>query len=164
MHFVVAERRPVEPVFEQAGMAYGPHPEPGSEASKEAAWKRKNDVGTGPVGQWTKVPDKKKVAALKASVTSKNASDASSMAASAPAKAMQKVGAPPKAATQKATAVKTIPDAAQVVPKAEVLRISIGVKRPVSAEPSSVQSKKQAKVTKAPSSTPASACKAAAPS
>jgi hypothetical protein len=58
-------------VFKQAGVAYGPHLEPGSEASKEAAKKRNNDAGVGPVGKRMKVPGKKKAAAPKAHVAPK---------------------------------------------------------------------------------------------
>jgi hypothetical protein len=71
-------------IFEQASVAYCPRPEPGSEASKEAARKRKNDAVAGPVGKQTKVPDKKKVDAPKASMTSKTAGVASSKADFAP--------------------------------------------------------------------------------
>jgi hypothetical protein len=36
---------PVNQAFEKVGMSYGPHPEPGTEAGKEAARKRKTDTG-----------------------------------------------------------------------------------------------------------------------
>jgi hypothetical protein len=42
---MVPNRDRVNRVFEQAGVPYGPHLEPGSEACKEAIKKRKSDVG-----------------------------------------------------------------------------------------------------------------------
>jgi hypothetical protein len=42
---------PFNRVFEQAGVVYGPRLEPGSEATKEAAKKRKNDARAGPTGK-----------------------------------------------------------------------------------------------------------------
>jgi hypothetical protein len=88
-------------IFEQAGVAYSPRPEPSSKASKEAARKRKNDAVTGPVGKQTKVPDKKKVDAPKASVTSKTVGVALSKADFTPTRVALKPGVLPKVATQK---------------------------------------------------------------
>jgi hypothetical protein len=59
---VVPNKGRLNRVFEQGGVPYGPHLEPGSEANKEAAKKRRNDVGAGPVGKHAKVSDRKAVA------------------------------------------------------------------------------------------------------
>jgi hypothetical protein len=49
----------VNMVFEQAGVAYGPHLEPGSEACEEAAKKIKSDTGVGSFGKCVKVSSRK---------------------------------------------------------------------------------------------------------
>jgi hypothetical protein len=49
-------------VFEQAGVPYGPWLEPGSNASKEAAIKRRNDAGAGLAGKRVKVSGQKAAA------------------------------------------------------------------------------------------------------
>jgi hypothetical protein len=118
----------------------------------EAIRKRKNNAGAGPVGKRTKISGKKKIAILKVAAAPKGMGVSSTH-----------MKATPKAAAQKA-ATKDIPHVAQVVPKAVVLRISTRRKRPESTEPSSVQARKQVKVTKAMPSTPASDNKIAAPS
>jgi hypothetical protein len=119
----------------------------------EAIRKRKNNAGAGPVGKRTKISGKKKIAILKVAAAPKGMGVASTH-----------MKATPKAAAQKAATMKDIPHVAQVVPKAVVLRISTRRKRPESTEPSSVQARKQVKVTKAMPSTPASDNKIAAPS
>jgi hypothetical protein len=81
-------------VFEKVGVAYGPYPEPGTEASMKAARKRKVDAG------------KKKLAAPKAAAAPKGTIAASSMTISTPLKVALKAGAPSKAAAPKATAAK----------------------------------------------------------
>jgi hypothetical protein len=121
-------------IFEQAGVAYCPRPEPGSEASKEAARKRKNDAVAGPVGKQTKVPDKKKVDAPKASMTSKTAGVASSKADFAPTRVALKPGV-------HGCGESCFPCSSSCT-KAGVLRISTRVKRPESMEPSTVHARK----------------------
>jgi hypothetical protein len=66
------------------GWSYGPDPEPGTEASKEATRNRKTDGSLGLVGKWMKMAGKKKMTALKAIVAQKGTGAASSRAASAP--------------------------------------------------------------------------------
>jgi hypothetical protein len=53
---VLPNRGRLNQFFEQAGMAYGPCLELGSEASNEAVRKRKNNAGAGPAGKLEKVP------------------------------------------------------------------------------------------------------------
>jgi hypothetical protein len=146
-------------VFKLAGVPYGPRLEPGSEASKNAARKRRNDAGAGPAGKCAKVSGRKAMA-TKAPKTPKGMGASSSKAApskSAPshtksvptagatvrASVLPNVGAPAKAIVPKITVM-------PVVPKAGLLRISTGLKGP-SAEPSQVPKGKQAKVDVAPS-------------
>jgi hypothetical protein len=108
----------VNRVFEQAGVAHAPHSEPGFEVSKEAARKRRDDVGAGPGGKRVKVSSLK-AATPKASVVLKSTDAASSkvapsktissrailMKADAAPKigAPTKAGAPMRAAVQKST-------------------------------------------------------------
>jgi hypothetical protein len=132
-------------VFEQVDVPYGPRLEPGSEASKEAAKKRKDDADAKPTGKCTKVSSRKvmalkapavprglsialsKMALVKATPTphAKFAPKASALlraSVSSKAGAPSKVGAPTKAVVLKSTAtVATLKDG--------VLRISIGMKR-----------------------------------
>jgi hypothetical protein len=49
-------------VFEKAGVAYGPRPQPGTEASTEVAKKRKVVACVKSSGKWTKVVGKKRMA------------------------------------------------------------------------------------------------------
>jgi hypothetical protein len=132
---------------------YGPHLEPGSEASKEATKKRRNDASAGSVGKHVKVSSQK-TTALKSLAAPKCTIVASSKAASSHARSAPKAGtplktgAPPKVVVPNNTAT-------QAVPKAEVLRISTRVKRSASTEPSSTPKGKQVKVNVA--SSPASA-------
>jgi hypothetical protein len=88
-------------MFEQAGVLYGPHSEPGSKASKEAERKRKDDVGTGSARKHAKVSSRK-ATALKASVMTKSTSVASSKAA--PSKALSSKDASSRATPTKADA------------------------------------------------------------
>jgi hypothetical protein len=81
-------------VFEQADVAYGSRLEPGSEASKEATKKRKNDAGAGPAGKKAKLPAKRKMAALNAFAAPKSAGATSSKAAYAPMKIVPKASTP----------------------------------------------------------------------
>jgi hypothetical protein len=112
-------------VFEQAGVPYGPRLEPGSEASKEATGKRKNDSGIRPVGKHVKVSGRKAMA-LKVPTTPKGMGAASSkapLAKAAHTKAVSKgsvapgasvppkAGAPLRAAVSKITATVTTPKA-----------------------------------------------------
>jgi hypothetical protein len=117
-------------------MPYGPHLEPSSEASKEAVKKRKNDAGTRPAGKRANMPIRKTVVS-KALAAPKNMGAALLKIASAHTRAAPMTGAPPRAgalpkasAPPKATVTKTA--ATPAAPKAGVLRVSIGVKRPSS--------------------------------
>jgi hypothetical protein len=79
--------------------------------------------------------------APKAPTTSKRAGVASSKATSTPTGSVPKAGAfpragPPPKATKLPKAVVSKSTATQAVPTARVLRISIGMKRPSSVEPS----------------------------
>jgi hypothetical protein len=74
-------------VFEHAGMPYGPCLELGSEVSKEAAKKRKNDASAGPAGKHAKVSGQMAMA-LKASAAPRGSGAASlkmALAKTAPA-------------------------------------------------------------------------------
>jgi hypothetical protein len=122
---------------------YGLHLEPRSEASKEAAKKRRNDTGAELVGKCATGSD-----SLKAHAAPKGTGVALLKAASSHARSTPKAGAPPKAIVLKSVAT-------QALPKARVLKISTGVKRSASAEPSLTPMGKHAKVNVAPS--PASA-------
>jgi hypothetical protein len=128
-------------VFEQASVPYGPHLELGSEASKEAVRKRKDDAGTGPAGKHTKVYDWQ-AAALKASVMAKSIGAASSKAAPSkavsskvassranPAKAdaAPKASAPPKAGAPVKAAVQKSAASLSVL-KAGVLKVGVRLK------------------------------------
>jgi hypothetical protein len=100
---VVPNNGQVNRVFEQASMPYGPRLVPGSEASIEAAKKRKSDSGAEPMGKRVKASDRK-VVPLKAHVASKGAGATSSktaMAKAAPTKSLPRASAaasvPPKA-------------------------------------------------------------------
>jgi hypothetical protein len=86
--FALSNRDQLNRVFEQAGVSYGPHLEPGSGANKDAAKKRKNDVSAGPVGNRVKVYSKK-AAALKPYVAPKGMGATSSKTASAHTKLRQ---------------------------------------------------------------------------
>jgi hypothetical protein len=128
---------------------YGLHLEPRSEASKEAAKKRRNDTGAELVGKCATGSD-----SLKAHAAPKGTSVALLKAASSHARSTPKAGAPPKSGVPpKAIVLKSV--ATQALPKARVLQISTGVKRSASAEPSLTPMGKHAKVNVAPS--PASA-------
>jgi hypothetical protein len=73
-------------VFEQAGVPYGPCLELGSEVSKEAAKKRKNDASAGPAGKHAK--SGQMAMALKASAAPRGSGAASlkmALAKTAPA-------------------------------------------------------------------------------
>jgi hypothetical protein len=157
-------------VFEKAGVAYGPRPKLGTEASMEAAKKRKPDVCVQPVGKRVKVAKKNKVvptlkgmAVPKAAVAPKGMAAATPKIVAAPPKAvMLKAAAPLKAATTKAAAAKVATLAAPSTiggaitskvaatgqkgalrtMKARVLKIKAGMKRPVSAELSLVKTAK----------------------
>jgi hypothetical protein len=138
-------------VSEQASVLYGPRLEPGSETSKKAEKKRKNDTSAGPMRKWAMVSGKK-AAAPKLPVEPNGVGAASSKTSSTHTKTALKAGAPPRAGVPlKATVPKTV--VTQAAPKAGVLRISTGVKRPSSAEPSLVPGRKQAKESMAPSPT-----------
>jgi hypothetical protein len=128
---------------------YGLHLEPRSEASKEAAKKRRNDTGAELVGKCATGSD-----SLKAHAAPKGTGVALLKAASSHARSTPKAGAPPKSGVPpKAIVLKSV--ATQALPKAKVLKISTGVKRSASAEPSLTPMGKHAKVNVAPS--PASA-------
>jgi hypothetical protein len=133
----VPNRGRLNRVFEQGGVPYGPHLEPGFEAIKEATRKRKDDASPGPMGKRVKVSRRK--TAPKAPVTPKSTGVtllkvASSKAVPSQMKSVSKAGAMPRAIVPlqacvptKATMLKsmTTPGA----PIAEVLKISVGVKR-----------------------------------
>jgi hypothetical protein len=151
-----------------------PRLEPGSDASKEAVRKRRNDASTRPAGKRVKVSGRKAIAS-KASAAPRGTGAASSKAApgapkstratsskAAPSKvapskgalmkagaalkasASQKAGAPVKATVQKSTAIPS-------VTKAGVLKIGTGLERP-RAEPAQAPKRKQARVNVASSS------------
>jgi hypothetical protein len=173
-------------VLEKAGVAYGPCPEPSTEASAEATKKRKVNACVRLVGKRVKVVRKKKVAAtpkgtvvLKAAVAPKGMTTTMLKTIFAPLKAATpKVVAPKVAATKVATLVvlSTVGGAttskvatagqkgAPGATKAGVLKIKSGMKRPTRAEPSSVKTTKQLKAAKALSSAPTSTKKVAVPS
>jgi hypothetical protein len=119
---------------------------------KKLAKKRKNDADARLAGKCVKVSGRK-AAVPKAPAAQKGTCAASSKAASLhirsvmTAGGLPRVGASPKAAVPKSTAM-------QAMPKARVLKISTGVKRPSSAEPLQVSKGKHAKVNVAPSPTP----------
>jgi hypothetical protein len=141
-------------VFEQTGMPYVPLLEPGSKTSKEAMRKRRNDVGTGPVGKRAKV-SVRKMMAPKAPAAPKGTSAALSKTASlkvvhSHAKSVPKASAASRVSVSlkagvlsKAVMPKSVPTLA--VPKARVLRINTGTKRP-SAKPLHTPKGKQERV------------------
>jgi hypothetical protein len=88
--------------FEKAGVAYGPRPEHGSEASAEVAKKIKANACVWPAGKRTKVVGKKKVAATPSGT-------ATPMAAMAPkgtsATVLRIADVPPKATPSRVAAL-----------------------------------------------------------
>jgi hypothetical protein len=150
-------------------VSYGLCLEPGSEASKEAAKKRRNDAGAGLVGKRAKVFGRKVVApmvpkglsaaVLKAPAAQKGSSVASSKASSSHARSVPKAiaplktGAPPKAAMPKSVAT-------QAMLMARVLKINTKGKWTASAEPSPMLNGKHANVNVEPFSGSTLICRA----
>jgi hypothetical protein len=130
----------VNRVFEQAGVSYGPRLKPGSEASKVVALKRKSDVGAGHVGKCVKVSNRKMVsskahAELKSvgAASSKAALPKATLAKSTPKTSVAaRVGDLPKPRPPLGTIVPKI-TAMIIAPRAGVLKISTGTKRPAIA-------------------------------
>jgi hypothetical protein len=130
----------VNRVFKHAGVPYGPCSEPRSEASKEAAKKRRDNADAGParkhakVSGWKATTPKALVVAKGTSATSsKMARSKSTPSKAAPSKpipvmiaAESKAGAPRKASVaMKAVVLKS---AMSPMPKAGVLKIGAGLK------------------------------------
>jgi hypothetical protein len=134
----------VNRVSEPAGVPYGPRLEPGSEACKEAAKKRKSDTGAGTSGKHMKVSGRKGMLA-KASVAPKGMDAAPSKTVLAKAtyttqasKAGMVLGTsvPPRVATRSGVAVLKITVTVAVMvtmSRAGVLKISTSVKSPAAA-------------------------------
>jgi hypothetical protein len=111
-------------VFEQGGVPYGPRLVPGSQASKEATEKRKNDSSVGPARKHVKLSSRKAMAP-KVPTAPKGTGAASSKTALAKAahkKSMPKAGAPQKTIVLENTV-------AVPMPKVGVIRINTGMKR-----------------------------------
>jgi hypothetical protein len=158
--------------LEKADVAYGPHPEPGTEASTEATKKKKADAFVRPVRKRIKVTGKKKVDVVSKYATTPKADAAPKVASAAKAIATSKASAAPmivaafkastasKVATMKAAtlvAPKGAADAATLktavaghkgapgAVKASTLRINAGVKKPTNSELSLVEATKTSK-------------------
>jgi hypothetical protein len=125
----------VNKVFEEASVPYEPRLEPGSEACEEAAKRRKNDAGTRPSVKHAKMSSWKTMH-VKASVAPKGmgAESSKTVLARAPpdTHASRGTSVPQKASMSK---VATTVAATVTSSRADVLRISTGVKRPAAALP-----------------------------
>jgi hypothetical protein len=125
----------VNKVFEEASIPYEPRLEPGSEACEEAAKRRKNDAGTRPSVKHAKMSGWKTMH-VKASVAPKGmgAESSKTVLARAPpdTHASRGTSVPQKASMSK---VATTVAATVTSLRADVLRISTGVKRPAAALP-----------------------------
>jgi hypothetical protein len=126
---------------------YGPHLVLGSEATKEAAKKRKSDAIAGLAGKRVKVSSRK-AAPLKASIASESTGADSSKAAAAksgPMRSLPKAGAAPRAsiaprsgapmktvlkAVAMAAVLEAVRSTSKTTLKAGVLRINTRAKRP----------------------------------
>jgi hypothetical protein len=112
----------VNQVFERVGVPYGPRLEPGSEASEEAAKKRKQDAGAGYLAKCTKVSGWKAYAKI---VVAKAAQSKSTLGA----KVMRGADIPPKTMASSTTSVSKVA-ATMTSLRTGVLRVNAGTKRP----------------------------------
>jgi hypothetical protein len=101
-------------VFEKAGVAYGPRPIPGTDASKEATMKRKADVSVEPMGKWVKVAQKKRAAAPKAATAPRGAEASASRPALVPTKTVSRAALPKPSAHKATSPGATMPKGAAV--------------------------------------------------